>query len=159
MEIVSAARPIEEHFFSLPLPLSVNQAYITLPNRRRVSSPNKRSWTEITEAQLDEARFPKVTRKRCLDDDRVRDDRKTQKDHNQFTIELVVKLASWRRDIDNCLKLLLDVLCRRLLLDDNYCIDIHIVRRAVETREDEGVAGWVYVYDPPRKGGSPRAGR
>lgn len=37
-------------------------------------------------------------------------------------------LAEWRRDLDNCSKILVDTLARRYGLDDRYLTTLHLVR-------------------------------
>jgi hypothetical protein len=142
---------LEDHWIDLPLPLSVNDAYATLPNGRRITSRQKRLWTQETHRLLNERGLVPV---RTV----LRHPRKGRKtDRNQFTLELTVRLFTWTSDIDNRVKPLLDLLCDRLMLNDAYCIDVHIRRYTALTKGDEGIAGFLTVYHEPGKAGNPPA--
>jgi hypothetical protein len=142
---------LEDHWFDLPLPLSVNDAYATLPNGRRITSKQKAVWQKETHALLDSRGL--VKRRSSLR--HVLKNRR--RDRHQFTLEMTVRLSEWTSDIDNRVKLLLDLLCERLLLSDLYCIDVHVRRYPALSKEDEGVAGFLTVYDEPGKAGNPPA--
>lgn len=115
----------EEYSAFLPLPPSVNEAYINLSvakRCRRVDSPKKRVWTSAATALLTQAGFAPDMARRT----------------NKFAFSIVVGLSSWRRDIDGCIKLPLDLMCKRLGLDDRYCLVVS-VKRVIVPKEEEGI--------------------
>lgn len=121
----------------LPLPPSVNAAYKDVPMQRgrrifcrRADSEDKKKWVADAHKRLDMHGFPRAGER--------------TKDH--FSTQFTIALSTWRRDINNATKVLLDVLTERLGLDDRYEVTELVQRLPVQTADQEGVLARVNIF-------------
>lgn len=132
-----AERLVGSHAIWLPLPPSSNHAYKSIVVQvgqrvfcRRADTDEKKSWVEAAHRAMNAAAFPNIG----------------QPTKRHFAVQMVVALASWRRDINNSTKLALDVIAPRLGLDDRYSVSELTQRLPVATKDQEGVLVRVNVF-------------
>lgn len=100
--------------FTLPMPPSVNNQYVTV-NGRRVLSSEARSWGKRAGAALNGVFPPAFVAV-------------AEQGYLALFIDFFFE-TPLRRDLDGGLKLAQDVICRALGVDDRRVVDIHLVKR------------------------------
>jgi len=105
--------------FTLPLPPSVNQQYVTVGNRRVLSKASRR-YRRAVERAVHRLRFDGT-----LPDELV-DLLKTG--YMGLFIDFYFE-TPLRRDLDGGLKITMDAICDTLGVNDNRVVDVHLVKR------------------------------
>ena len=102
----------ENWYAELPLPPSTNNLYRNVRNGR-VKTEQYLDWEKEAKAVVTfQFRWP-VAR---------------PKSTTRWTVKVFVYLSSWRRDIDNMMKPLIDLAARTLALDDRYLVALEAER-------------------------------
>jgi crossover junction endodeoxyribonuclease RusA len=106
--------------FSLPLPPSINQQYVTLKNGRRKLSKESQAWKKTARQELEVLRF----------DGRLSEQFVAAAQQGFLSLFLDFYFETpFRRDLDGGLKILQDTVCEALGVDDRRVVDIHLVKR------------------------------
>lgn len=111
----------------LPLPPTINHAYSNVPGRGRVSTKAKKDWSRQVFPLLP----PTPIKKEAVG--------------YGVRVYITIRLSSWRSDIDNYTKLLVDAVLPTLGLDDRYIVKLVVEREAVP-KEAEGARVEVEAY-------------
>ncbi len=105
--------------FTLPLPPSINQQYVSVGNRR-VLSKASRQYHRAVERAVRQLRFNGTLSDELVDALRA--------GYIGLFIDFYFE-TPLRRDLDGGLKITQDALCQALGVNDNRVVDVHLVKR------------------------------
>jgi crossover junction endodeoxyribonuclease RusA len=93
---------------SLPYPISVNAMYRNAPGKGRVKTERYKTWVQAAGWSIRAARPKRL--------------------EGAFILEMNLYTADQRRrDVDNCVKPILDLLVEHQLIeDDSKCVELHV---------------------------------
>ena len=106
---------------TLPYPISVNAMYANVPGKGRVKTERYKTWLNSAGWSLRAARPERVS--------------------GPYKLEIVLHVAdARRRDLDNTVKPVLDLLVTHGLVDDDtHCMELHVRKQASATAYAEVV--------------------